>query len=66
MYCFKGEILLLKRRLLQRIKMVKEMVALRMAVRHLHRQEDDQIDVHSFRGDGSKARGCQSGLSSYM
>ena len=55
MYCFKVETLLLKRRLLLRtIKMVQEIVALRV-VRHLHRQEAGQIDAHSFRGNRSRS-----------
>ena len=59
MSCFKVETLLLKRRLLRAIKMVKEIVALRV-VRRLHRREDGQIDAHSFHGDRSK--GCRSDL----
>lgn len=56
MYCFKVETLLLKRRLLLRtIKMVQEIVALRV-VRHLHRQEAGQIDAHSFRGNTCRSR----------
>ena len=59
MSCFKVETLLLKRRLLRAIKVVKEIVALRV-VRRLHRREDGQIDAHSFHGDRSK--GCRSDL----